>query len=149
MSYDEWSYLILWIVVIGLLILLMLMSALCGKMSKVMKDAVKGYQSSTDGWHKANDMNGFLLAFYGAMGAKNSGGDQAGFTRDPDSGVTYTAMLGGWVANFPDGRQETIYLNPSQGSDDGVPTVFVYIDSGNVPTMEGAVAHFVMGECEQ
>lgn len=70
------------------------------------------------------------------------------YVRDPDSGVVYHSIPGGWIANFPDGKLEIIYLNPSGGSDDGVPNVFLYHEEGNLPKYERAVTHFVMGETD-
>jgi hypothetical protein len=49
---------------------------------------------------------------------------------DEDSGATYRPWTDGWAVGFkaehPDGRVAFIYLNPSGGSDDGVPNVFLY-----------------------
>lgn len=39
---------------------------------------------------------------------------------------------------------EYLVLNPSTGSDDGVPTVFVYQGATGDPAADGAVCHFVM-----
>jgi hypothetical protein len=69
-------------------------------------------------------------------------------TIDEDSGVVYDACLhdGGAVglrSVHPDGRVEYIMLNPSGGSDDGVPTVFLYIDTDE-PALENAIVHFEM-----
>lgn len=73
---------------------------------------------------------------------------------DEDSGVQYRPYLSllhgsvGYEATHPDGRREFITLNPSGGSDDGVPTVFVYIDTDE-PTLENAVHHYIMFDEEE
>jgi hypothetical protein len=66
--------------------------------------------------------------------------------RDNDGQVTYEPILGGWVAKFDDGRVENVYLNPSGGSDDGVATVFLYVDQGEEVVTERALLHITMGE---
>lgn len=49
---------------------------------------------------------------------------------DSDAEVSYHFWTNGaslgYEIHFPDNRIEFIYLNPSTGSDDGVPTVFAY-----------------------
>lgn len=64
---------------------------------------------------------------------------------DPDSGVIYlpwsTEKVVGWEAHRPDGSIEYVYLNPSGGSDDGVPTVFLYRGTTGDPTQDEALAH--------
>jgi hypothetical protein len=71
---------------------------------------------------------------------------------DDDAGVTYTpfydAQFGvvGYIAEGPTGDQETIYLNPSQGSDDGKPNVFLYQEDGAGVTFDSAVHHYLMFE---
>jgi hypothetical protein len=69
--------------------------------------------------------------------------------RDDDSGVTYEPHRGdngelGFKATRDDGAIEYIVLNPSGGSDDGVATVFVYINDTGDPLDGGAVHHYVM-----
>ena len=65
---------------------------------------------------------------------------------DEDSGVTYTPWTDGWgigfIATRPDGAQCRIALNPSGGSDDDVPCVFVYIDSDPSGDLVGATTHY-------
>ena len=69
--------------------------------------------------------------------------------RDDDSGVTYVPYIDmqfgtvGYMAEHPDGRVEYIYLNASGGSDDGIATVFVYVDT-DLSSFANAEAHFVM-----
>lgn len=67
---------------------------------------------------------------------------------DETSGVTYlpwsdphTGVVG-FEATHPDGPTERVYLNPSTGSDDGVPTVFLYAGTGD-PAQDGAIVHVV------
>lgn len=60
---------------------------------------------------------------------------------DDDSGVTYFPILGGWRAESLSGEVEFIYLNPSGGSEDGVPTVFLYQGTEGDPVQDGAVTH--------
>jgi hypothetical protein len=66
--------------------------------------------------------------------------------RDDDSGMTYTPHTGpngevGFKCTRDDGGVTYITLNPSGGSDDGVPTVFLYIgDTGDV--LHDTPAHF-------
>ena len=74
-------------------------------------------------------------------------------THDGDSGVTYDGVASdygavGFRATHPDGRVEFIMLNPSGGSDDGVPTAFVYIDA-DAPSLENAVHHYIMFDPEE
>lgn len=64
---------------------------------------------------------------------------------DEDSGVTYYPVLGGWRAETLDG-DEYIYLNPSGGSDDGVPTVFLYQGTKGDPQSDMPIVHVVVGE---
>ncbi len=61
---------------------------------------------------------------------------------DPDSDVTYFPVLGGWGAE-KDGDIEYLYLNPSGGSDDGVPTLFLYQGEHGDPHQDVAVVHVV------
>jgi hypothetical protein len=63
---------------------------------------------------------------------------------DVDSGVTYYPILGGWRAEKDSGSTEYIYLNPSGGSDDGVPTVFLYQGANGDPAQDEAVVHVVV-----
>lgn len=67
---------------------------------------------------------------------------------DEDSQVVYHPILGGWRAErFNDQgevvEREYIYLNPSGGSDDGVPTVFVYQGDGD-PRTDVPLRHVVV-----
>ncbi len=68
---------------------------------------------------------------------------------DEDSGVSYTPYIDhqfgavGYMAEHPDGRVEYIYLNASGGSEDGVATVFVYIDN-DLSAFVNAVHHYDM-----
>lgn len=67
-----------------------------------------------------------------------------------DDGVVYDAFIGpngevGYLATREaDGRRQAIYLNASGCSDDGVPTVFVYLERDGAPTLEAAWVHFEM-----
>lgn len=71
---------------------------------------------------------------------------------DEDSGVTYepwtdSARGGagiGFKCTHPNGDVEYIFLNPSLGSDDGVPTVFVYQGIHGDPGRDGAAHHYVI-----
>lgn len=64
---------------------------------------------------------------------------------DDDSGATYTPWTDGYAVGFKvehsGGRTEFIYLNPSDGADDGVPNVFLYIGGAGDPN-EDEPAHF-------
>ena len=67
---------------------------------------------------------------------------------DDDSHVVYRPILGGWKAELFDDQGEVldteyIYLNPSGGSDDGVPTVFVYRGSDGDPQTDTPLVHIV------
>lgn len=68
---------------------------------------------------------------------------------DPDSGVTYTPWTNGAAVGYrmtsPDGRTEYFYLNPSGGSDDSVPTVFVYQGTEGDPAQDAALHHYDVG----
>lgn len=70
--------------------------------------------------------------------------------RDDDGGVTYTPWSDGWAigfkVEFDDGRVDFIYLNPSGGSDDNVPTVFLYRGTEGDVTKDGAEHHYVIGD---
>lgn len=68
---------------------------------------------------------------------------------DPDGGVVYVPFLAkdgrvGYrvVDTLNPGHETFIYLNPSTGSDDGVPNVFVYIGGEDDPAVDGAVHHY-------
>lgn len=73
-------------------------------------------------------------------------------TNDPitdlASGVVYTPWTDGCAVGFrcahPGGKVEFIYLNPSQDSDDGVPTVFVYQGVEGDPNQDGACHHYII-----
>lgn len=58
---------------------------------------------------------------------------------DESTGVTYTAIPGGFRCE----RDDTtifVHLNPSLGTDDGVPNIFVYIE--DTMAFMGAVNHY-------
>lgn len=67
---------------------------------------------------------------------------------DYDGYVMYQPILGGWKAEqFNDQGDivdtEYIYLNPSDGSDDGVPTVFVYQGGDGDPQTDTPLVYIV------
>ncbi len=70
--------------------------------------------------------------------------------RDDDAGIIYTPWSDGRAVGFKathaGGEVEYIYLNPSDGSDDGVPNVFVYIGPTGDPSQDNAIVHFEMME---
>lgn len=71
--------------------------------------------------------------------------------RDEDARVTYESWTNGYAMGFKCSRvgqpDEYIYLNPSDGSDDGVPNVFVYIGPYGDPAEDDVPAHhYVIGE---
>lgn len=60
-----------------------------------------------------------------------------------DDGVTWEPAAGphgelGFRATHEDGRVRFVFLNVSGGSDDGTPTVFVYLGDGSMDAAEGA-----------
>jgi hypothetical protein len=67
---------------------------------------------------------------------------------DVDADVSYhfwtngTAV--GYEIHFPGNRIEFFYLNPSDGSDDGVPTVFAYRGTEADPAADMPLCHFVV-----
>jgi hypothetical protein len=69
---------------------------------------------------------------------------------DNDADVSYhfwtngTAV--GYEVHFPDGRIEFFYLNPSDGSDDGVPTVFVYQGTEADPGADTPLHHYIVDD---
>lgn len=67
--------------------------------------------------------------------------------RDEDSGVLYAPWTDNGAVGFrceaPDGRVEYIYLNPSGGSDDGVPTVFLYRGPAGDPSDDQPDLYYV------
>jgi len=69
---------------------------------------------------------------------------------DEDSGVQYTPFIthdgrvGYECTDTATGRFEFLYFNPSNGSDDGVPNVFVYQGTQNDPYADGAVHHYTV-----
>lgn len=70
---------------------------------------------------------------------------------DDDAQVIYHPILGGWKAESFDALGEVssveyIYLNPSGGSDDGVPTVFLYQGPNGDPGQDEALVHVVVFE---
>jgi hypothetical protein len=74
---------------------------------------------------------------------------RAGLVRavdDPDSGTTYEPWTDGWAVGyrvtFADGRVEYFYLNPSGGSDDNVPNVFVYRGEAGDPGSDTPQHHY-------
>jgi hypothetical protein len=71
---------------------------------------------------------------------------------DMDAGVSYQFWTNGtavgYEIHFPDNRIEFIYFNPSDGSDDGVPTVFVYQGTEADPNADTPLCHFVVADSE-
>lgn len=64
--------------------------------------------------------------------------------RDDDGSVVYQPILGGWMAeDTRTGEREFIYLNPSGGSDDLIPTVFLYQGPNGDPSQDAAIVHVV------
>lgn len=70
---------------------------------------------------------------------------------DHDSGVTYepytdepSGAVGFKATHLSTGQVEYIMLNPSGGSDDGVPTVFLYLGPTGEPGQDEAAHHYVM-----
>lgn len=65
---------------------------------------------------------------------------------DNDADVSYHFWTNGaalgYEIHFPDNRIEFIYLNPSDGSDDGTPTVFVYQGTEADPGADTALCYF-------
>jgi hypothetical protein len=64
---------------------------------------------------------------------------------DADSETTYTPWTDGWAVGFKcerNGKVEYIYLNPSGGSDDGVPTVFAYVGTEGDSSQDQAAHHY-------
>jgi hypothetical protein len=71
-------------------------------------------------------------------------------TYDDDAGVYYEPFVkdgrvGYRVASIDGARETFIYFNPSGGSDDGVPTVFVYQGEDNDPAVDQPEDHHVVG----
>lgn len=69
--------------------------------------------------------------------------------RDDDAGVTYHPFVGpngelGFRAVRDGGGEQRIVFNPSGGSDDGVPNVFVYMGSTGDASIDTPVHHYVM-----
>ena len=66
-----------------------------------------------------------------------------------EDGATYTPWTDGWAVGFrvahPGSEPEHIYLNPSGGSDDGKPCVFVYNGPEGDPAMDTPYTHFTFG----
>jgi hypothetical protein len=74
---------------------------------------------------------------------------------DPDSGTQYTPFIsddgrvGYEITNIETGKFEFLYFNPSNGSDDGVPNVFVYQGVNNDPGNDGPLHHYLVLEDEE
>ncbi len=72
--------------------------------------------------------------------------------RDDDAGTTYVPWTNGRAVGFKaehdDGEVEYIYLNPSGGSDDGVPNVFVYIGPVGDPAEDQPEHHYTLNDQE-
>jgi hypothetical protein len=72
--------------------------------------------------------------------------------RDESTGVTYSPYIdhghgtAGYEVNHPDGRREFIYLCPSNGTDDGVPNVFLYQGETGDPAGDSPSHHYVVLE---
>ena len=71
--------------------------------------------------------------------------------RDDDSAVTYRPYTGpngetGFRCTHDDGREVFITLNPSGGSDDGVPNVFVYIGPSGDVRRDAPAHHYVLDD---
>jgi len=53
----------------------------------------------------------------------------------------------GYIVRTDDGSKETtIYFNPSDDTDDGVPNVFVYIGVENDPALDAAIHHYDLAD---
>lgn len=68
---------------------------------------------------------------------------------DGDSDTTYTPWTDGWAVGFKcerNGEVEYVYLNPSGGSDDNVPTIFPYQGRNGVAGQDDLACdhHFVV-----
>lgn len=69
-------------------------------------------------------------------------------SHDEDSGVSYVPFVdeewgtAGVQITRPSGVVDYLYFNPSGGSDDGVPTVFVYRGESTNPGEAGSLCHF-------
>jgi hypothetical protein len=68
---------------------------------------------------------------------------------DTDAGVyyepfVYDGRVGYRVASTDGMRQTYVYFNPSTGSDDGVPTVFIYQGEDNDPAIDEPDCHIVI-----
>jgi hypothetical protein len=67
---------------------------------------------------------------------------------DEDAGVVYVPFTGsngqrGFRCVNKDGRECYIYLNPSGGSDDGEPTVFLYMGDTGEPENDTPQHYYV------
>jgi len=71
---------------------------------------------------------------------------------DDDAGVQFTPFItedgrvGYECTDTATGKFEFLYFNPSNGSDDGVASVFVYQGTENDPAYDGAVHHYTVLE---
>lgn len=71
---------------------------------------------------------------------------------DHSTDVTYTPFardgMAGLTCSKPGRISEHLYMNPSLGSDDGMPTVFVYLGTEGDPAQDGAVHHYDLDSLE-
>jgi hypothetical protein len=71
---------------------------------------------------------------------------------DPDSDTQYTPFItedgrvGYECTDLTTGKFEFLYFNPSNGSDDGAATVFVYQGDSNDPCADTPTHHYVVLE---
>lgn len=69
---------------------------------------------------------------------------------DSDSGTIYFPWTDGSAVGFKachaNGDCEFIYLNPSTGSDDAVPNVFVYMGTAGALGEDEPVHHYVLND---